>query len=246
MPLSIGPELAAAIDQLYVAFQAYPLPAKTYPCPCCHSVDSDRPLYSRPLRKLRPEDLEQYSRDALLVWGGVDEFRHFLPRIFEITVSAERFSFVDREIVFSKLHEGEWRTWPQAEQAAVWTFLLVLWRTAMDEPPSDDLSCTPEIEPWLCALAHADQDLSPYLDEWLQAASSSAVWNLAAAIYRTGLPQARIDGLDAFWKGHMDQVTQISEWMRGQTVRDKLDKAAETYINEPFAEELLAASSSLS
>ncbi len=101
MPLSIGPELAAAIDQLYVAFQAYPLPAKTYPCPCCHSVDSDRPLYSRPLRKLRPEDLEQYSRDALLVWGGVDEFRHFLPRIFEITVSAERFSFVDREIIFA-------------------------------------------------------------------------------------------------------------------------------------------------
>jgi len=71
------------------------------PCPCCHSVDSERPLYSRPLRKLRPDDLEQYARDALLVWGGIDEFKHFLPRIFEISAYAEEFSFPESEIVFA-------------------------------------------------------------------------------------------------------------------------------------------------
>jgi hypothetical protein len=167
-----------------------------------------------------------------LVWGGVDEFRHFLPRIFEITISAECFSFVDREIVLSKLHRGEWRTWPQAEQAAVQTFLLVLWRAVLEEPPPDDLSNTPEIESWFCALAHADQDLSPYLDEWLASASPNAVWNLAATIYRTGLPQARIKGIDAFWQDHMEQGTQVSEWMHSQAVREKLDKAAEMYLNE--------------
>ena len=93
MPVSPSPELDAAIEQLYVALQGYPLPPSMPPCPCCHSVDSERPLYSLNLRKLRPKDLEQYARDALLTWGGVDEFRHFLPRIFEIPTYAEMFRF---------------------------------------------------------------------------------------------------------------------------------------------------------
>src|SRR5262245_49491056 len=149
MPLQATDELAAAIERLYAAFQHYPLPATNYPCPCCHSVGAERPLYSRPLRHLSPEDLERYAIDALLTWGGLNEFRHFLPRIFEIAATAERFAFADPEIVFSKLHHGEWRTWPQAEQEAIQAFLLAVWRAALAQPPPEDLSLPPDVETWL-------------------------------------------------------------------------------------------------
>lgn len=242
MPLSPTPELDSAIEQLYVVFQDYPLPASMPPCPCCHSVNSERPLYSRTLRKLRPKDLEQYARDALLVWGGIDEFKHFLPRIFEISTYAEEFSFPEPEIVFSKLDHGHWQTWQQSEQEAVQDFLMALWRAALQQPPCDDLTSAPEIERWLCTMAHTG-DLSPYLRSWLEMAASlpEAAWNLAALIYRTGMPQARPRGISAFWQDHMGQATQVSEWLHTEDVRRTLEKAAEIHLNEPFAEELLAA-----
>jgi hypothetical protein len=69
----------------------------------------------------------------------------------------------------------------------------------------------------------------------------TAAWNLAALIYRTGMPQARPNGMSAFWQDHMDQATQVSGWLHNESVRETLEKAAETYLDEPFAEELVAA-----
>ena len=241
MPISISSEIATAIEQLYTVFQHYPLPKTTNPCLCCHSVDAERPLYSRPLRQLRQKDLEQYAGDALLVWGGLNEFRHFLPRIFEIYAFVERFSFPDREIIFGRLGYGEWRTWPQKEQDAVQGFLLALWRAALNEPPSDDLSCAPEIESWLCTLAQTEADLSLYCSEWLAHPSPNAMWNLAAIIYRTGMRRVDTRAISAFWREHMDEAKQIADWLHGEAVRHALAKAIELYSNEPFTEELVAA-----
>lgn len=246
MPVHPTDQLSAAIESLYTTFQHYPLPASTNPCPCCHPVDSERRLYSRPLRELTPKDLAPYANDALLTWGSVNEFKHFLPRVFEIAVFAERFTFADAEIVFAKLSRGEWLTWPQREQASIQAFLMALWRAALEQPPAADPNFAPEVETWLCCLAQAASELLPYLNEWLDSHSSAAAWNLSAMIYRTGMPRSRPVGINAFWAKHMDQAKQVSEWLHSKAVRNKLDRAAEMYINEPFAEELLAAASVVS
>lgn len=244
-PLPITPELSAAIERLYKAFAGYPLPEHVPGCPCCHSVDADRPLHSRPLRKLREEDLREYANDALLTWGDLDQFRHFLPRIFEVAVIADEHSFVDKPIVFAKLSHGEWRYWPEPEQKAVEGFLVAVWRAVIEDPPEEIIPrkkyypCN-TAEEWLCALAHVG-DLSPYLDEWLRASSTAAAWNLAAIITRTGMVLARPKGIDAFWSGHMDQAEQVSNWLRSEPVRKKLESAIETFAAESFAEELMAA-----
>ena len=234
-------ELSDAIEELYAAFADYPLPASTHPCLCCHSVESERPLHSRPLRKLREADLEQYARDALLVWGGVDEFRHFLPRIFEIAASKDGFRLVEREIVFSKLYFGDWTAWPKQEQQAVQRFLLALWRSVLEEPPEEDLSEPPQIVEWLCIIAQVRSGFSPYFDEWLARPSPPRAWNLAATIYRTALPFPRQDRLNAFWEDHLAQAQQVADWLHSELVRTYLENASEAYADQPFAEELLAA-----
>jgi hypothetical protein len=240
MPLPFTPELTDAIEALYTAFQGYALPSDLRPCPCCHSVDAERPLRSTPLRKLSSKDLKEYAMDAMLTWGDSHLFRYFLPRIFEIVVSADRFSFADREIVFSKLYEGEWRYWPEAEQKAVQRFLLALWHAALQNQPTDEVYAADSLEAWLCALAHPGGDLSSYLDEWLDSPLPTAVWNLAVAITRTGLAQGR-PRINAYWRGHEDQLEQVSEWLRSNAVRNRLEAAAEQYADQPFAEELTAA-----
>jgi hypothetical protein len=55
------------------------------------------------------------------------------------------------------------------------------------------------------------------------------------------MPQARPVGISAFWKDRMDQAIQVSEWLNTEAVRNTLEKAAKIYLNEAFAEELVAA-----
>jgi hypothetical protein len=244
--LPLTPELAAAIEGLYTAFADYPLPTDFTGCPCCHSPGDHLSLYSAPLRQLQPKDLEQFAGDALLTWGDLDGFRHFLPRIFEISVLTDEHCFADRPLVFERLMHGEWRYWPEPEQNAIQHFLITVWRTALEIPPEEPMSSDGRyyydtIDDWLCALAGASGPMSPYLDVWIQADSPAACWNLAAMITRTGMSYARPKGISAFWGGHMDQAEEISAWLRTTAVQTKLERAIETYAAKPFAEELMSA-----
>ncbi len=87
-------ELRTVIESLYEIFVTYPLRADTSACACCHSAYDEQRLHTKPFRKLNADDLRQYAGDALFVWGEVDDFKHFLPRIFELEV-AHGDSFVD-------------------------------------------------------------------------------------------------------------------------------------------------------
>lgn len=239
--LIAAPELASAVESLYAAFQGYPLHSSTNPCICCHNPNDERQLHTKPLRRLSAEDLYLYTMDAVLVWGGRDDFRHFLPRIFEVVVSSDDYVFVDREIVFSKLFHAEWHIWPEIERDAVRRFLFALWRAVMETTPGNDPYGADELASWLCAIAQAEADLSAYLGEWMQPSSASANWNLAAAITRAGLSSATGRHANAFWQGHDDQLRQVSEWLNRHEVRQKLEGAIETFIEEPFSEELYSA-----
>src|SRR5262249_5780030 len=120
------PELRKTIENLYSTFAGYCLRDDTNACPCCHSPGDEKRLHRSSLRKLDAGDLELYANDALLVWGDVDDFKHFLPRIFELVVTNGR-EFADQPIVFKKLYHAEWRYWPQAEQLAIEHFFRALW-----------------------------------------------------------------------------------------------------------------------
>lgn len=166
-------ELEAALEDLYRVFQAYPLGHSTNPCLHCHSPEDEKPLYSKPLRRLTEKDLFLYSMDAVLTWGNADNFRHFLPRIFELTISSGKYSFADREIVLSKLCHAEWRSWPESEQKAVEQVLNAVWQAVLLTPPEDEVYCADALESWLCAIAQAEDDLTPYLQAWLESSANS-------------------------------------------------------------------------
>ena len=98
-------ELTLAVRGLYDTFARYPLPANTGPCSCCHDEAEERVLHSARLRDLTKEMLRGYACDALLTWGALHDFKHFLPRIFEI-VATDDFNWPDLEVVFGKLQQA--------------------------------------------------------------------------------------------------------------------------------------------
>jgi hypothetical protein len=103
--------LQATIEGLYAVFASYPLRPQVVGCPCCVSAEDEARLHSKPLRELEIADLEKYASHALLTWGDEDDFRHFLPRLFELA-DLEHLSSSDLHIIFGKLRHAGWRAWP--------------------------------------------------------------------------------------------------------------------------------------
>lgn len=217
-----SPALRDAIERLYELFAKYPLPVDTNPCPCCHTSDDEASLHARPLRDIKAEQLRKYADDALLVWGDVNVFKHFLPRVFElvVTVPDAAYEFADPEIVFSKFRHGRWRTWPREEQAAVERFLHAVWEEVLDNPPPED-SFT-DTESWLCSIGQCEDDLSPYLDQWMGDESLSSCLALSSLLLSSAVARTGDSGRNAFWDGHDAQYAQLKTWARSTAVAQKL------------------------
>lgn len=117
--------LDAAIATLYEVFSKYVVIGPVY-CPCdhCVSVPEEARSVSGDLQSLSSGALAGFAFDAINEWGTVDEFKGFLPRIFELVALDPRFGI--EPIVLSKLVLGQWRDWRPSEQVAVEKYLGAL------------------------------------------------------------------------------------------------------------------------
>src|SRR5207244_42200 len=128
------PELAAAIETLYRVFRRYELRNNTDACSCHHSGQEERRLHSKPLNKLSCCDLQQYARDAIYTWGTGDDFKHFLPRIFELLTTKpdpgldlDTAASIFGRLSYESWCSTRWRTWPKEEQAAISGYFQAVW-----------------------------------------------------------------------------------------------------------------------
>jgi hypothetical protein len=201
-------ELAEAIDGLYAAFAGYRLRGWTEPCMHCHTVEDERVVHSRPLRELRSAELSQFAADLLMTWGEVVDFKHFLPRLFEI-VAREHLEYPDIETIVGALDRGAWRTWPEAEQAAVDRFLMAFWRAHLADHPS--LHRTDDV---LGAIGTAADDMTPYLDAWFGVDADDASPAIHFADFLVDNPQGAHSRLRNPWlSDRPQQEAQVRAWL---------------------------------
>lgn len=118
--------LELSVEDLYEVFSIYPPVEKMNGCPCCVSETDIEKLHIRPLRELEENDLSKYMFKALTTWGNIQDFKHFLPRLFE--VCAKGGFKGDMGLLLRKLEYGNFATWPENEKAAVETFIWQWWQ----------------------------------------------------------------------------------------------------------------------
>ncbi len=135
-PIAPTPEcleaLTAAIETLYEVFEPYP---SSFALAC-----------DAPLRELTQSDLADFARDALIASGQPEDFKHFLPRIFELMLQPGW--PVRPEGSIFKLLLADFFMWPEAERLAVEDYVKAVWRVLLcdaDYPVS--------AEEWLCAAS---------------------------------------------------------------------------------------------
>lgn len=217
--------LKDAIENLYGVFSAYSLLKNTDPCPCCHTADDEQKLFARPLRELDTHNLEKYIQDALFVWGSVNTFKHFLPRIFELLFLSQEqgLVFADPETVFNKLQISHWRSWPNKEQIAVERLLIALWDSILTDPPENGEFN--DVESWLCTIAQCEEDLAPYLNYWLKDDRETATLALIFLIANFEFKKGEMENRNAYWEKHVKQYFQLQEWIESPAVQLKLKTA---------------------
>jgi hypothetical protein len=176
--------LRAAIERLYELFETYPL---DNPAPCAHCYPEDevlrieRRLRQLPLREVGLDEVHLFYADGVLTWGGVDDFRHLLPRLMELFAAFHlgedvawsgdpvdlRLS-LDPMLALLRFTDADWETWPEPEREAVTDFMLELWRAWMaggaegsraagEGLAEDDLTV---------AILLLVPDPDPFLDHW--------------------------------------------------------------------------------
>ena len=211
MPSSQGAEqeLAEAIEALYHVFALYLLAERVEGCPCCVSeADKDR-LHGKPLRALAAADLERYARKAMTTWGATEDFKHFLPRLFELVTAEESIlDEIDAQVLFGKLTYAHWRQWPQQEQEAVDGYLSALWAYFLSLSPK-----VASLDDLLTAYGQAVDDLAPYLETWVSTKTAFSLGHYFdfldqnEAILRRGYLQ------NDFWPKREGQMRQVVEWV---------------------------------
>lgn len=197
------------IRDVYKAFATYPKPRALEACDHCWSETDKQDLLSYKLEELTPEQLGKYAFDVFLTVGEASDFKYFLPRIFEITVSDDTW-YVDPEVVLAKLRLAEWNDWPQNERTAVETLLNKKFATLINDPNVDG----PDIDKWICAFGRCVDDISPYLERLRTEASEEKLlgfveWNQSA------LTEGKL--ANAFWDSPANE-RRLLDWFKSGPV----------------------------
>jgi hypothetical protein len=225
--------LRAATERLYGTFAPYLPHVAAQGCECCVS-EEERALLARvPLRLLSAEQLGRYAFKAMTTWGGVDDYKRFLPRILELATSRGE---IELELVADKLQMAEWKEWPPSERAAVAAYGAALWATTLASDPEQSPFDAAEILPF---AARFSDDSASVLSTWEGDGSLTAALQLAGVLRRFWPDIASGRALRGAWAGVDSAV--FSRWLSATQRKQWLESAFERHIDDSRADRLAEA-----
>ena len=228
--------LAEAVRELYKVFKPYRDRRHPEGCPCCVSDADKRRLFSKPLEELTADDLGRFAWKALTTWGDVEDLKHFLPRLLELTAVDDCAPF-EREVLFGKLKLADWQHRPEQERRAVDEYLHAIWRNCLKSEAGSVW-----LDELLCGLGNAGEDLKPYLRTWTECELRTAYehlvhyvdWNSATLLKRKHLS-------NSFWSNAEAQMQQVVEWLSSQQTIGVLETLFARNPDAEYSDALAAA-----
>lgn len=220
--------LRDAIERSYAAFAAMPRPEKLEASPVHDADDILRTLTSAPLRDLTDQQLALYSHSVITTIGDDRDFRHFLPRIFELSVGPA-WTGAEPAVIASRLNMASWRDWPEEQRSAILQFFRSAFATAIDRHPNYDNIAVD----WFSGLTILGDSPSLIFERWRSTRSINAALNLAAFIIDEAKHIRRHHEVRApFWEAVMPEVRRdMAERLASETTREFL-AAARSDVSE--------------
>lgn len=239
--MAASSELKTAIERLYETFAPYTAPVHPAYCEHCVTEPEDVVLRTKPIRELSAQELERYAFKAISTWGTVEQFKHLLPRLFEL-VTENEFGFAPPEILFKKPRYGEFATWPDRERHALQFYCDSLWRCALaNYPLNKTIPAFGSIDDCLCSVAQVVDDLGLMLALWDQDATTNTLHlaDFAAENASTMRESSKLS--NAFWDERPNQVKQVIDWFMTHDFAMVFDLVEIGTMPSEFREELVRA-----
>ncbi len=167
-----------AIERSYSDFACMPRPQNLHASPLRDANDILRTLTSAPLRELKGEQVGPYSGWAITTVGDDRDYRHFLPRIFELSVKDPVWLGAEPPVMASRLNMGTWQTWPADQQASVLRFFRAAFRAVMERHPDEGQSA----ESWFCGIVTLGESGPETFERWRSSSSPNAALQMASFI----------------------------------------------------------------
>lgn len=138
--------MSVEFQDIYLQFNLYPLKSKIEGCPHCELAGADSGLHSKALNLLSWDDLQIFIFKSMTTFGDVDDFKHFLPRIFELYITDYWNSPYDFGLFLSKLEYANLAGWPLQERRTVMN-LFESWTNRLKTSGSvNDLEILEDVE----------------------------------------------------------------------------------------------------
>ncbi len=213
------PLIQERVADLYATFKA-PRPRNVRGCPCCTQPAALEKLtwHGQPRESISASDLDFYARKAMTTVGTTDDFRYFLPRVFEFCLDGKLDT--DPEVVFGKLPHGQWLQWPQAEQTALIRLGDAISRWWMEsdlQPYQDRIWPITNTSTWACCLGQYFDDLTPHLERLL-APTDAARKNFIAFYDENADAASRGKMANGFWDKHSVSTASAIAWLKSDRV----------------------------
>jgi hypothetical protein len=219
-------KLHDAIEQCYAAFADMPCPRRLEASPMRDGDKILRALTSAPLRELSGKQIGPYSGWAITTVGDADDYRHFLPRILELSVVDPVWLGAEPPVMASRLNMGHWRKWPAGQRSAI----LHIFNAAFDAFVEIHPDHTRTVDGWFCGLATLGQSVALTVERWRCVASPNAGLQMASFINDNATDLHRHGEVrNAFWE-------EVSENARREITRQLLLKATTDFLTATAAQ----------
>ncbi|MBG8552100.1 hypothetical protein [Hymenobacter guriensis] len=230
-------ELQNAVEDLYRIFARYGLNPNMDGSPLYHDLSNwNRMLAAKPLRELTEDDLRIFYFKVMTTWGDVDDFRHFLPRIFELLTDLATGSGWEEWVALDKLCYGKWHTWPAAEQAAVQKYLWAFWQVLLTE--DDEAKWIDALfEGYFAAIANVYPAFDQMLQLWAESDNQHAVRRLVDFVERNDRNVLKKRVLSEFDRSD-EKGRVFFDWLLTDAILEKLTNAFFQYETQDFAANL--------
>ena len=226
-------ELEKAIANLYDTFAIYPLRSQIEACPCCVKEEDKNLIYTNSLNLLTGSQLNKFAFKSISTWGIVDDFKHFIPRLLELTAFGSQ-DFFWANIVIRKLEYANFNNWSEDEKIVIKEYSIALWNYILAEYPAVSL----EPESFLYGFSTVFTDLTIFLQIWQNYPSNNALLHLAYfIIHEIDFNKVKVK-IFCFSE---TQTKQFMNWLLQPAILDRFERAFFNSIDRPYSNKLAEA-----
>ena len=225
--------LQKSIETLYAVFGKYHGNPKMAGSSAYGNLDQwNRDLFYKSLHQLDEDDLSGFTGKAITTWGEVEDYKHFLPRIFELTAIYK--TPYEIWIAFDKLEYGNWSNWDPQEQEAIYEYMIALFENLLNDE-SD--AAGRNFEDYFTSIFSFYPDFQSLLKLWDTVDTKASFMHLSAFI----IEQANSIFEKGKVSGFLDSdknLTELKEWLLRKELKKKIEQAYFKYEQEEFADNL--------